>query len=122
VRGSPHSRDMCWPYDRLPTFTGGVRHILRLSSQVSPNTRFPLDLFVGIAGMCVACVCILFVVGYTRPPFDVFIGNNGQLIDTLDWVPAVAVALATVFGGVGLFALIAFRRRISPRVDERILS
>jgi hypothetical protein len=91
---------------------------------MSSNRRFPWELVVGILGVAVAALCVYVFIG-PRDDFDTVI-FNGQVLDRpADGVSLLTVVLAVagVFGGAGLVALVAFYRRVvnPARVDERVL-
>ncbi len=92
-----------------------------MPTTMGSGQRFPWDLVVGIPATGIALWCILFVVAFTGPQFDIMIVNEHQVGGTFDKL--VATALATLFGGMGILALRAFHRRISrpSQVDKRVL-
>lgn len=80
-----------------------------------PDRQFPwselvLLVVVGVPALAVALMCMLFVWTYTGPQFDTVIINDHPIVGTFDHVGALV--LGTVSGGVGVFSLLRFYRRI----------
>lgn len=79
---------------------------------VSSNRTIPWELVVGIFGMTVAGLCVYAFIG---PRFDDPIVFDGHVLDgPADGVVPLTLVLAVagVFGGGGLVALVAFYRRV----------
>jgi len=65
---------------------------------------------VGIPSLAIALLCTLFAVAHTGPQYDIEIINDHVVGGPSDIV--VAPALATAFGGIGIFSLLIFRARL----------
>src|ERR687898_750599 len=65
-------------------------------------------LVIGIPAFGIALLCALYVWTYTGPQFDVVFFNDDVVGGISDKV--VAMVLATLSGGIGIFVALRFRR------------